>query len=222
MVGNTTLKEVIGLKVLLNLKMYRSILEVFEYGEYDILDVEGKDVVDIGAFVGDSAIYFALRGARKVIAVKPHPEAYREMVENIKLNNLENLVIPINAGLSSREGSICIEDVDTYETLTSHYMSGECISQIPAITLNKLVREYGLTQTPILKIDCEGCEYEVILNDYSTVRMFEEIVLEYHGNPSQILKTLKKDYICKFLRKGRDIGLIYCKKFNKVRLANTI
>ena len=37
--------------------MYWSILEVFNYGEYSALNVNGKLVVDIGAFVDDSSIY---------------------------------------------------------------------------------------------------------------------------------------------------------------------
>ncbi len=78
-------------------RMTLSLLEIFDYGEYDELNVNGKTVVDIGAYVGDSAIYFALKGARRVIAVEPHPGAYVEMIENIKLNNLEQFIIPINA-----------------------------------------------------------------------------------------------------------------------------
>jgi len=45
-------------------------------------------MVDLGAFVDDSAIYFALRGAKRVIAIESHPGAYAKMLENIKLNNL--------------------------------------------------------------------------------------------------------------------------------------
>ncbi len=35
---------------------------------YDDLDVGGRTVVDVGAGVGDTAILFSLRGARRVIA----------------------------------------------------------------------------------------------------------------------------------------------------------
>jgi len=38
-----------------------TILEVFDWGIYEGVDVRGKTVIDVGAFVGDSAIYFALR-----------------------------------------------------------------------------------------------------------------------------------------------------------------
>jgi len=45
---------------------------------------QSKSVVDIGAFVGDTAIYFAIKGAEKVIAIEPHPGAYEELAENIE------------------------------------------------------------------------------------------------------------------------------------------
>ncbi len=53
-------------------QIYRSIYDVFDCGEYGVLDVSGKVVIDVGASIGDSAIYFALKGARKVIAIEPH------------------------------------------------------------------------------------------------------------------------------------------------------
>ena len=45
--------------------MYSTIIEIFDFNEYDELDVCNRVVVDIGAFIGDSAIYFALKGAKK-------------------------------------------------------------------------------------------------------------------------------------------------------------
>ena len=90
--------------------MYGSIHEAFEFGEYSFVDVEDRIVVDIGANVGDSSIYFALKGAKKVIAIEPHPKAFEELVSNTKLNGLETIVIPVNAAVASKAGEICIED----------------------------------------------------------------------------------------------------------------
>jgi hypothetical protein len=101
-----------------------SILEVFDYGHWDRLNVEDKVVVDVGAFIGDSSIYFALRGASRVIAVEPHPEAYKVMVENIRLNGLEDVITPVNAGLSSRPGVICIKNVDVEGTYGTYHGLG--------------------------------------------------------------------------------------------------
>ena len=44
---------------------------VFLGNIYEYLPVVGKTVIDIGANIADSSIYFAIRGAKKVIALEP-------------------------------------------------------------------------------------------------------------------------------------------------------
>jgi len=73
-----------------------TIHQVFDCGEYEPSNVKDRVVVDVGAFVGDSAVYFALKGAKRIIAVEPHPGAFAEMLDNIRLNNLEGVIIPVN------------------------------------------------------------------------------------------------------------------------------
>jgi tRNA G37 N-methylase Trm5 len=75
--------------------MYWSTFEVFDHGEYNALNANGKTVVDVGAYIGDSSIYFALKGAKRVIAIEPCPKAFKEMLDNIRLNNLEDVIVPI-------------------------------------------------------------------------------------------------------------------------------
>jgi len=198
-------------------RMYgMGVLEVFEEGLYSILNVDGKVVIDVGAFVGDSAIYFASRGAKKVIAVEPHPDAFREMLDNIKLNNLENVVVPLNVGLASKPGKICIEKVDIEGTKGTYHRPGECDVMVPAITLADVVSKYDVNHDAVLKMDCEGCEFDVILNDYEHVRVFKELLLEYHlyasSEPlSKLLKVLTRDYLCKIIKgSGESIGIMYC------------
>jgi len=49
-------------------------------------------------------------------------------------------------------------------------------------------------------MDCEGCEYDIILNDYSAVSTFEELVFEYNEfrgiKRTVLLERLKTDYKC--------------------------
>ena len=70
---------------------------VFFREEYSFLQVKNHDVIDIGMNIGDSAIYFALNGAKRVIGLEPYPYAFYYAEKNIKLNNFNN-IIPINAG----------------------------------------------------------------------------------------------------------------------------
>lgn len=209
--------------------MRGTILEIFDYSEYALLNVKGKDVVDVGAFIGDSAIYFALKGAKKVFAVEPHPGAFAEMLDNIRLNNMENVIIPINAGLASKPGKICIKNVDASNTFAIYHRPGDCPNTVPAVTLSELVSRFSVDPNDtVLKMDCEGCEFDVILNDYGSVRLFSEVVFEYHSYATnrsiiELINTMGKNFNCQtinedFYRKffsdySRDqVGLIRCVK----------
>jgi FkbM family methyltransferase len=175
------------------------ILKIFNYGEYSQLDVRNKVVIDVGAYVGDSAIYFALKGAKKVIAIEPHPGAYAEMLININLNKLVDRIIPINAGLASRPGKICPQDF--VKNTIGYYKPNMCEEGIPIITLAEVLRQYGDNDDMVLKMDCEGCEYDVILNNYDNVNKFNEIYFEYHAykvnKPVDVLlEKLSGDFTC--------------------------
>jgi hypothetical protein len=64
-------------------------------------------------------------------------------------------------------------------------------------------------------MDCEGCEYDIILNDYENVRRFRELILEYHEYEkpiSLLLNVLSKDFNCIAIRTSSKIGIMYCNK----------
>lgn len=135
------------------------LVNVFSNNEYRRLSVAGKVVVDIGASIGDSSIYFAKRGARKVIAFEPNQQTYNLARRNIKLNGFSNIIELINAGTSSASGDE---------------------GQVPMLTLRIIIEKYA-HNPDILKIDCEGCEYEIILNSScETIAQFSQIQIEYH------------------------------------------
>ncbi len=173
-----------------------SIFEIFITRVYEKIDVKGRTVIDVEAFVGDSTIYFALRGAKKVVAIEPHPGAYQEMIENIRMNNLMEKIIPVNAGLASKPGAVAVEDVDVDATARKYHGPGR--GAIRAVTLEQVVRDYGV-EPDVLKMDCEGCEYDVVINDYEHVRRFKEIILEHHGDPAPLLNMLRRDFDCYLL-----------------------
>ena len=194
-------------------RIHWPILLIFDYGEYDELNVRDRVVVDVGAFVGDSAIYFALRGAKRVIAIEPHPDAYVELLENVKLNNLEEAIFPINAGVAGSPSKLYIGGVDVEDTAHTYYKPA-CNGSIPVITLGDVIRRY-VAGDAILKMDCEGCEYDVILNDYEHVRVFKELIFEYHAyavgkSVSELLRVLAKDYNCKIIEGNKSTGIVHC------------
>jgi FkbM family methyltransferase len=196
--------------------VHGSIYEVFEEEDYKFLDVQNKSVLDIGAFVGDSPIYFILKGAKKVYAIEPHPESYKEMLENIKLNNMEDKIIPINMGISYEKDYITISTKVVYTQGTLFKSEGNGI-KVSAGKLSDIINKYNI-DAQILKMDCEGCEYDIILKDkdYDTIKEFDEIGFEYHVKNTKIpvnklLEKLNNNFECKIIKeKSKDVGLVYC------------
>jgi FkbM family methyltransferase len=200
---------------------YGSVYEVFEEKEdYKFLNVKDKNVLDIGAFVGDSPIYFILKGAKRVYAIEPHPSAYKEMLENIKLNNMKDKIIPINMGISYEKDYVSINIMDITQLGKYFFNSNSKGIKIPAGKLSDIIDKYNI-DAQILKMDCEGCEYDIILKDYDTIKEFDEIEFEYHAYNTKIpvnklLEKLNKDFEYKFIRGGinKKVGIIYCIRKN--------
>jgi len=136
------------------------------------------------------------------------------MIENIKLNNMEDKIIPINMGINYYNSYVSIYK-NVPDTQGNFIKAGRGSIKIPAGKLSDIIDKYNI-DAQILKMDCEGCEYDIILKDYDTIKEFEEIGFEYHAkntkiSVSKLLEKLSKDFECKIIEeKSKDIGLVYC------------
>jgi hypothetical protein len=58
--------------------------------------------------------------------------------------------------------------------------------------LNSLIRGLGTENGSILKMDCESCEYETILNAKpDDLKIFEQLIVEYHDGYMELRKVLE-------------------------------
>ena len=158
--------------------------------EYEQIDFSNKTVIDIGANNGDTPIYFAMRGAKQVIALEPLPANYEFLVKNIQLNNLEPTITPILAACSSKKGSTKVLSTKKGVNFYSGDLDSDGI-EVPIISLTDILKNCEKNNL-ILKFDCEGCEYDTILNtEYSTLQKFEQIIISYHYGYLNIAKHLE-------------------------------
>lgn len=167
------------------------IFENFIGGAYDDIIVDNKTVVDVGAGVGDTSILFALKGAKRIIALEPFFNLFKKAMINVKINNLENKILLLNAALGSSDDIVCAEfgDVLKYHVFKP---SNRCNKKVAVYTLNTLVNKFNIEEGSILKMDCEGCEYETILNmQPSDLAKFDQIIIEYHNGYIELRKILE-------------------------------
>lgn len=148
-------------------------------------------VIDIGAWVGDSSIYFAKLG-NYVIAVEPVAEYAKYIGLNAKLNNVEDRIRVINAAYSFKlPKPTCLE----HHVVETGVPSG--LERIDYVRLSDMVDELGESKV-YLKVDCEGCEYDLV-NELvpKYVGAVYGIAMEIHkevGNYSKLLGKLSKYY----------------------------
>lgn len=158
--------------------------------EYSSLPIDNRVVIDIGSNICDSGIYFAIKGAQKVITIEPLPKNYESAKKNIEINNLSNKIIALLAGCSDKVGEIQINPSDEGTSYRlKQYDEGV---KIPTITLEHLLETYHI-DSAVLKLDCEGCEYDVILSSSKDVlRKFTDMLIEYHNGFSTLKEKLEK------------------------------
>jgi hypothetical protein len=148
-----------GLTLMLPQKEVYSLVfdEIYLMQVYGKPDLTGKVVIDVGAAIGDTALFFKKCGAKAVFGYELDQARARIAEKNIEMNEMRDSVVVYNKKATVEE-------------------------------LHKLM---ATINDPIfLKLDCEGCEYQIIPNlDMSKVT---DVVMEYHMKPDPLMKGLAR------------------------------
>lgn len=169
---------------------------------YDFKDMNlhsGDTVVDIGANIGIVSIYLAKKFPNiKIYAYEPVAQNYKNFLENIKLNNIpDGIIIAKNKAVTSDGRNVSMKinvlnsggsSLDTI--VASGYKNEIRNTNVESTTLTDIFLDNNITNLKLLKIDCEGAEYEILNNTQpSLLNKIEILRGEFHEN-----KTLTDEY----------------------------
>jgi FkbM family methyltransferase len=194
------------------------LFNIFYEKDYNFLPVKDRVVIDIGANIADSSIYFAMIGARKVIALEPFPKNFEIAQKNIALNSFTDKIELLNAGCCGGQSSKDMILDASAKGASCQTMQSSLGSNIHFYSLGELVDKYSANSPAILKLDCEGCEYDIILsNDTTVLGKFSHIQIEYHYGYRDLKKHLigagfAVSYTDPKVDNGMQIGWIYATK----------
>jgi len=138
-----------------------------------------KVVVDIGAHIGGTAILSASKGA-KVYAYEPETENYKLLLENIKLNNLENKIHCFKKAVG-KPGKRNLYLNPGNSGMTTLLPEGRPAEQAEIISINQVFE--NIEHCDLLKIDCEGAEYEFLYD--IPFKKINQISMELHKGEQQ-------------------------------------
>lgn len=180
----------------------------------------GETVIDIGANIGAFSILAASMGA-KVHAFEPHPNITRLLRMNIILNDMEKMITTNENAVAAESGSLrfyCGKDKDSGGfSIFSHWRAEENTDmiEVQAISLSGYIEKQAIQEIGLLKMDCEGAEYEIISTLPKWVfGRIKDIVLEYHlvqeHTPAELVTQLENNgFDCCLEPPTGQVGYIY-------------
>lgn len=152
------------------------------YADDDLFKLAETDtVLDVGANIGA----FTVLAARccpngRVVAVEPLGSNAGILLENVELNGFKNVTIH-QLALDSSNGERVLHFGTQCPSL--HWSSeGAQGERVQTKTLARFFIDAGIDRVDLLKMDCEGAEFDILLNtDAATLGRIRRIVMEYHN-----------------------------------------
>ena len=149
----------------------------------------GDIVFDIGAYVGDTALWFskAVGSHGKVYAFEPEPRNFEKLKANLERNKVTN-VIPLQLALSENEGEMQVASGGNSSTITQT----DTGTSVKVTTIDKFVEANKLPRVDFIKMDVEGHELKVLNGAYETIQAFKpSMALSAYHRGDDLIKLPK-------------------------------
>jgi FkbM family methyltransferase len=146
-----------------------------------------ESVLDIGANIGASVIFFALHYPNaRLVAVEPA----RQPVVLLRRNTMNHANAQIfNIGLHNvtNKCSIYLGSPDSVtNSVVRNVLSSNSQEDVQLVAASTFTRSIGLDRPDIIKIDTEGCEIPIINSMIDSFRNAKVIYIEYHSEEDRL------------------------------------
>jgi FkbM family methyltransferase len=207
--------------------------------EYDLKDLPPLTgwLIDVGSHIGSVAIALAVDNPDlRVVAVEAIPENADLVRQNAAQNGVADRVFVETAGAAAPgERTVSItydyqwvgQEGGQFPVVPANYVN-QCrfignifeypdgqqqatTKRVPALSLSTIMRRYSIDRVTLLKIDCEGCEWQFFKD--KALGKIDRIIGEYHGSGTttptgmeRVHSLLDATHVVTH-RHGEDVGL---------------
>jgi len=182
-----TLRLRSGIRFACTLGEFSGFLDAYVLREYEIPGLNWlsvRTVVDAGANVGAATLWLCERAPHaQVFALEPGRSAAEACRRNVQRNGFSDRVTVLNVALGDRPGTAFFHPGPASVNATVNPSpQGLDDYEVPVITLEQLMNDNELRSLDVLKLDCEGAEYDVLMNaDTGLLHRIGAMVGEFHG-----------------------------------------
>lgn len=177
-----------------------------EHGEYDY-SCPNKVVLDVGSFQGETAVFFALGGAKKVILYEPVKAHHSLIKRNVLINNVN---AEIHAcGIGDSDGTQIV-NYDNADVTFGPFSRGRLKMKIRVKNVANVIAE---SHADVAKFDCEGAEDSLINVPSEILRKIGYYMFELHGS-----RTIK-EVVAKFKIAGFNLVKIQIRNVDRVNVS---
>jgi FkbM family methyltransferase len=158
----------------------------------------GDVIVDVGANIGVfTVIASKLVGSHgRVVAIEPNAESAKRLERNIALNSLSNVTV-YRAAVTGAPGNVTLH-TGKMPILSSTFNRavGGRAEEVQGLPLADILTREKIDRVDLLKIDCEGGEYEIFDAAQSEIwTRLSQIVMETHRvenrRPAELVAKLR-------------------------------
>ena len=141
-------------------------------------------VIDIGAAIGEFCILVAVTHPKtRIIAYEPFLDSVGILKDNLLINGITN--VEVHPYAVWHEAATLSLDLSQQEPLMISSAASAADDQrlhpVRAVSLSEVLSMNKLKSVDLLKMDCEGAEFDILLgSDSKTITAFKRIVMEYH------------------------------------------
>jgi FkbM family methyltransferase len=212
-----------GLQIKIRVKStdLMALVNVWIKNEYEIDNFSIKDddsIIDIGGHIGLFSLLVSQKSNANVYSFEPIEDNFNLLKTNLEINNIKN-VFPFNLAVTKNldEVNLFLSDDESAHSIISKESKS---IMVKSISLQKIFDENKIDTCKLLKLDCEGAEYEIIKSLPSEyLDKIQNMAIEYHLADSRpdlvnnlIAKIKQSGFNIKTREHYNDMGFLIAKR----------
>lgn len=137
-------------------------------------------IIDLGAHVGMTSLYFALAAPMaRIYSVEADPDNYTLLRHNLAPEIDRGRLHAVHAAIYSDNSPVYLQPAAlSYNSQLSLQPTG---CRVPGLTLDQLIDDHRITSIDLLKIDIEGAEMFLLANPERWLSITQQVLIELHS-----------------------------------------